>query len=56
MAEGADRGRCLQAVGWATIEEIKMKDGGYQNDRLATYLIPTALDAPRIRTILVENP
>jgi len=27
-------------VGWATIEEIKMKDGGYQNDRLATYLIP----------------
>jgi CO/xanthine dehydrogenase Mo-binding subunit len=33
-----------------------MKDGGYQNDRLATYLIPTALDAPHIRTILVENP
>jgi len=33
-----------------------MKDGGYQNDRLATYLIPTALDAPSIRTILVENP
>jgi len=29
---------------------------GYQNDRLATYLIPPALDAPRIRTILVENP
>ena len=40
----------------ATIEEIKMKDGGYQNDRLATYLIPTALDAPRIQTILIENP
>jgi len=56
MAEGQIEGGCLQAVGWATIEEIKMKDGGYQNDRLATYLIPTALDAPRIRTILVENP
>jgi len=56
MAEGQVEGGCLQAVGWATIEEIKMKDGGYQNDRLATYLIPTALDAPRIRTILVENP
>src|SRR3977135_4449138 len=26
------------------------------NDRLATYLIPTALDAPRITTILVEAP
>ena len=56
MAEGQIEGGCLQAVGWATIEEIKMKDGGYQNDRLATYLIPTALDAPRICTILVENP
>jgi len=56
MAEGQIEGGCLQAVGWATIEEIKMKDGGYQNDRLATYLIPTSLDAPRIRTILVENP
>ncbi|HEV2672008.1 MAG TPA: xanthine dehydrogenase family protein molybdopterin-binding subunit [Gemmatimonadales bacterium] len=56
MAEGQIEGGCLQAVGWATIEEIKMKDGGYQNDRLATYLIPTALDAPHIRTILVEDP
>ncbi len=56
MAEGQIEGGSLQAVGWATIEEIKLKEGGYQNDRLATYLIPTALDAPRIRTILVENP
>ena len=31
-------------------------DGRYLNDRLATYLIPTALDAPRIETILVEKP
>jgi len=30
--------------------------GASQNNRLATYLIPTALDAPRIRTILVGNP
>ncbi|MGH7672059.1 MAG: xanthine dehydrogenase family protein molybdopterin-binding subunit [Gemmatimonadales bacterium] len=55
MAEGQIEGGSLQAVGWATIEEIKMREGRYQNDRLATYLIPTALDAPRIRTILVEN-
>ena len=56
MAEGQIEGGNLQAVGWATIEEIKMRDGRYVNDRLATYLIPTALDAPRIKTILVENP
>jgi CO/xanthine dehydrogenase Mo-binding subunit len=56
MAEGQIEGGTLQAVGWATIEEIKMKEGRYLNDRLATYLIPTALDAPRIKAILVENP
>ena len=40
----------------ATIEEMKVRDGRYVNDRLATYLIPTALDAPRITSILVEAP
>ncbi len=56
MAEGQIEGGTLQAVGYATIEEIKMNDGRYLNDRLSTCLIPTALDAPRIKTVLVENP
>jgi CO/xanthine dehydrogenase Mo-binding subunit len=56
LAEGQVEGGVLQAVGYATIEEMKMADGGYVNDRLATYIIPTALDAPRIKTVLVENP
>jgi CO/xanthine dehydrogenase Mo-binding subunit len=56
MAEGQVEGGTLQAIGYATIEEMKLVDGRYQNDRLATYLIPTALDAPRIRSILVERP
>src|SRR6185295_19919079 len=49
-------GGTLQAVGYATIEEIKLRDGRYLNDRLATYIIPTSLDAPRITSILVEAP
>ncbi len=56
MVEGQMEGGVLQAVGYATIEEMTMHDGGYVNDRLATYIIPTALDAPRIKTVLVENP
>ncbi len=56
LAEGQVEGGTLQAVGYATIEEIKLRDGRYLNDRLATYIIPTALDAPRITTILVEAP
>jgi CO/xanthine dehydrogenase Mo-binding subunit len=56
LAEGQVEGGTLQAVGYATIEEMKLQDGRYVNDRLATYLIPTALDAPRIDAILVEAP
>jgi CO/xanthine dehydrogenase Mo-binding subunit len=56
LAEGQVEGGTLQAVGYATIEEIKLDNGRYMNDRLATYLIPTALDAPRITAILVEKP
>src|SRR5256714_857639 len=56
LAEGQVEGGTLQAIGYATIEEIKLHDGRYLNDRLATYIIPTALDAPRITSILVEAP
>ena len=56
LCEGQVEGGTLQAVGYATIEEMKLRDGRYLNDRLATYLIPTSMDAPLIRTILVEAP
>ncbi len=56
LAEGQVEGGTLQAIGYATIEEMKLIDGRYLNDRLATYLIPTSLDAPRISSILVEKP
>ncbi|MGH2417529.1 MAG: xanthine dehydrogenase family protein molybdopterin-binding subunit, partial [Candidatus Limnocylindria bacterium] len=56
LAEGQVEGGTLQAIGYATIEEMKLVDGRYLNDRLATYLIPTSLDAPRLKSILVEKP
>jgi nicotinate dehydrogenase medium molybdopterin subunit len=56
MAAGQVEGGTLQAVGYATIEEMKVKDGRFLNDRLSKYLIPTSLDAPRITAVLVENP
>ncbi len=56
LAEGQVEGGTLQAVGYATIEEMKLLDGRYLNDRLSTYLIPTSLDAPSITAILVEAP
>jgi len=56
LAEGQVEGGTLQAVGYATIEEMKMDNGRYANDRLSTYLIPTSMDAPDITSILVEKP
>ncbi len=56
LAAGQVEGGTLQAVGYATIEEVKLQDGRYLNDRLATCLIPTSVDAPRITAILVEAP
>ena len=54
LASGQVEGGTLQAVGYATIEEMQVIDGRYRNDRLATYLIPTALDAPTIEAHFVE--
>ena len=56
LAAGQVEGGTLQAVGYATIEEMQVVDGRYRNDRLATYLIPTALDAPTIEAHLLESP
>jgi CO/xanthine dehydrogenase Mo-binding subunit len=49
-------GGTLQAVAYGYLEEIKLKDCRYLNDRLTTYIIPTTLDAPAFDTVLLENP
>lgn len=56
LCAGQVEGGTLQALGWGSIEEIKMKDGRYLNDRLQTYIIPTFADAPDMQTILLEQP
>ena len=56
LAAGQVEGGTLQAVGYATIEEMQVERGRYVNDRFATYLIPTALDAPEIRALFAEDP
>ena len=56
LCAGQIEGGTLQAIGWALMEEVKLEDGRYLNDRLATYIIPTALDAPRLRVHLLERP
>ncbi|RPH53170.1 xanthine dehydrogenase family protein molybdopterin-binding subunit, partial [bacterium] len=56
LCAGQIEGGTLQALGWALMEEVKLQDGRYLNDRLATYIIPTAKDSPRIDVHLLEQP
>ena len=55
LCKGQIEGGTLQALGWAFLEEVKLQDGRYLNDRLATYIIPTVKDTPRIDVHLLER-
>ncbi len=56
LVEGQIEGGSLQAIGWAQLEVITMKDGRCEQDRMATCIIPTTLDTPPIDVKLVEIP
>ena len=57
LCSGQLEGGVLQALGYATCEEVVVDDKGLmRNDRLTNYIIPTAMDAPEMVTELVEIP
>jgi len=56
MVTGQFEGGSLQAVGFAHLEVVTSRDGRCLQDRMATCIIPTALDAPEFRTELVPVP
>lgn len=56
QCRGQVEGGMLQALGYALLEEMKLENGRYLNDRLATYIVPTILDAPRMTVELMEAP
>lgn len=56
MVVGQFEGGTLQAVGFAHLEVVTNRNGRVQQDRMATCIIPTTLDAPQFETELVEVP
>ncbi len=54
-AEGQIEGGVVQGLGYALMEEHHLRDGRIQNDQFSTYIIPTAMDTPEIKSILVEH-
>jgi len=56
IALGQLEGGSLQGLGFATIEEMRFKDGKLLNDRMTNCIIPTSLDAPEMHVHMVEEP
>ena len=56
LAIGQIEGGTAQALGFALLEHVVMRDGAMANAQLTNYTIPTALDTPPIDVVLVENP
>ena len=54
--EGQIEGGVAMGLGYALMEEIVLKDGVIQNLSLQNYLIPTSLDVPEIKSIILEMP
>jgi nicotinate dehydrogenase large molybdopterin subunit len=53
--EGQIEGGIAMGLGYALMEEIVLKDGYIQNLSLQDFLIPTMLDVPNIRPVIVET-
>jgi CO/xanthine dehydrogenase Mo-binding subunit len=54
--EGQIDGGTVQGLGYATMEKLIHRNGVVINPNLADYYIPTSLDVPEIKSILVERP
>jgi CO/xanthine dehydrogenase Mo-binding subunit len=52
---GQAEGGALQGIGLAIMEEHRLRRGVPLTTGLETYLAPTAVDAPRMQTILVDS-
>jgi len=55
LVQGQIEGAVVQAQGYATMEELVVRDGRILNPYLSTYLIPTVLDVPaEVHSIILE--
>ncbi|MGH9367442.1 MAG: xanthine dehydrogenase family protein molybdopterin-binding subunit [Thermoanaerobaculia bacterium] len=56
LAKGQIEGGTAQALGWALLEEVVMREGRMANAQLTNYIVPTTMDTPEIEAVILENP
>jgi CO/xanthine dehydrogenase Mo-binding subunit len=55
-AIGQIEGGIAQGLGLAVMEEIVLDKGKMRNPSFTDYLLPTALDAPSVVAVMIEEP
>jgi CO/xanthine dehydrogenase Mo-binding subunit len=56
LATGQIEGGSAQGLGYALLEDVVMRDGRMANASLTNYIIPTTLDSPEMKVLMLENP
>lgn len=56
LAQGQVEGGLTQALGYAVMEALGIREGRFDADRLQTYIIPTTLDVPVFDVSFLEYP
>jgi len=54
--EGQVEGGAVQAMGWACMENLILEKGRLLNPSFTDYLVPTAMDAPTVTMVFLEDP
>lgn len=55
LAEGQVEGGVVQGIGWSLTEELQVEQGKIISSSFRDYLLPTAMDIPKIRTFFIES-
>ena len=55
LAAGQIEGGVAQGIGWSLMEKVEFDRGRMANCQMTNYIVPTALDLPRIRVRFEEN-
>lgn len=56
LCEGQIDGGFVMGQGYALYEDLAVKNGVIKNDKFAKYIIPTAMDIPKINKYIIEDP
>src|SRR5262249_38096068 len=53
---GQIEGGTAQGIGFALLEQVRLKDGAMANAQMTNYAAPTTLDTPAIDAVILEKP